>query len=273
MTRLRQEDIDGLGPTLAIYDTELKKMTGRSLREIACRASRVDEEKVINVIPQTSVGVISITAGEGMISGFAEAVRDIINYLGFYAFVPKVTDVAGIVKAIEQGSKVIFMADDERFVACNLSTGLIVDNAEATGRGYGAALEGLVGGLEGHSVLVIGAGLVGTGAVEILKEMGAQIGVYDRKVLRAEWMARKVEGTVERNLETALQRHSILFDASPASEIIEARHISPTTMIAAPGIPLGLTAEARLRIKGRLIHDPLQIGVAAMMISSVAMTD
>ena len=50
---------------------------------------------------------------------------------------------------------------------------------------------------------------------------------------------------------------------------IEAKHIQPTTAIAAPGVPLGLSPEAQTRIESRLIHDPLQIGVATMMAFAV----
>jgi pyrrolysine biosynthesis protein PylD len=99
--------------------------------------------------------------------------------------------------------------------------------------------------------------------------MGAHIGVLDRKRQRAQRLAREVEGVVEEDLEAALDKYTILVDASPASGIIEARHVKPATIVAAPGIPLGLTSEAQSRIAGRLIHDPLQIGVATMMISAV----
>jgi pyrrolysine biosynthesis protein PylD len=70
---------------------------------------------------------------------------------------------------------------------------------------------------------------------------------------------------VERDLEEALRRHSIFFDASPAADIIRSEHIQPQTLIAAPGIPLGCTTEAYGLVKDRLIHDPLQIGVATML--------
>lgn len=269
MTRLKPSDLEGLGESLESYDKKLLTKTGRTLRQIACQAAGIDEEQILSLIRDTRVGVVSMTAGEGIISGFSEAVRDIIRHLGFRVFVPDSADVAGLAAAIEEGADVVFMADDARFVAMNLSTRRVVDNAEATGRGYGAALEGLAKGVCGHRVLVIGAGQVGTGAARVLREMGAQIGVFDRETPRAEQLAREVEGVVERDLERALQRYTVFVDACPASGIIDARHIKPTTIVAAPGIPLGLTAEARSAIRDRLIHDPLQIGVATMMIAAL----
>lgn len=269
MTRLKPKDLAGLDRSLELYDRELLARTGRTLRQVACRAAGIVEDQIPGAIRTTNVGVISMTAGEGIISGFAQAVRDIIGHLGFRAFVPELADVAGLAGAIEEGADVVFMADDALFVAINLSTRRTVDNAEATGRGYGAALEGLADGMRGRRVLVIGAGGVGTGAATILKEMGAQIGVFDRETRQAEHLAREVGAVVEDDLEQALHRYTILVDACPASGIIEARHIKPTTIVAAPGIPLGLTAEARSRIGDRLVHDPLQIGVATMMIATL----
>ena len=269
MTRLKSSDLAGLGQGLELYEKELQVKTGRTLRQIACRAAGIGEERILKGIRNTTVGVVSMTVGQGILRGFAEAVRDIIGYLGCKAFIPKPVDVAGLAAAIEQGADVVFMADDSRFIAVNLSTRRIVDNAEATGRGYGAALEGLAGGMRDCPVFVIGAGHVGTSAAKILREMGAHIGVLDRKRPRAQRLAREIEGVVEEDIEAALDTYAILVDASPASGIIKARHVKPATIVAAPGIPLGLTSEAQSRIGGRFIHDPLQIGVATMMISAV----
>lgn len=267
MTRLKPSDLAGLGQGLKLYERKLQAKTGRTLRQIACRAAGTSEEQILRTIRDTKAGVVSMTIGEGILHGFAEAVRDIIKHLGYEAFVPEPVDMAGLAAAIDMGADVVFMADDARFIAVNLSTRHIVDNAEATGRGYGAAVEKLADGISDRAVLVIGAGQVGTSAARILRQMGAQIGVFDRKKPRAERLAREVEGCFEGDLERALDMYTILVDASPASGIIEARHIKPTTIVAAPGIPLGLTPEAQSLIGGRLIHDPLQIGVATMMIS------
>jgi pyrrolysine biosynthesis protein PylD len=269
VTRLKPGDVAGLDRGLELYDEELRAKTGRTLRQIACRAEGIEEERILGAIQNTTVGVISMTAGEGVISGFAQAVRSIIGHLGFKAVVPDRVDVAGLAVAVEAGADILFMADDLRFVALNLATRRIVDNSEATGRGYGAALEGLAQGLRGRRVFLIGAGQVGTGAARILREMGAQIGVFDRKTERAEGLARQVGGVVEGDLERAIHEYTILVDACPAGEFIKASHIKPTTFVAAPGIPLGLTTEARSRVGHRLIHDPLQIGVATMMISAL----
>jgi hypothetical protein len=46
--------------------------------------------------------------------------------------------------------------------------------------------------------------------------------------------------------------------------------ITARTYIAAPGVPLGLTAAAAVKAAPRLLHDRLQIGVAAMAVASLA---
>jgi pyrrolysine biosynthesis protein PylD len=63
--------------------------------------------------------------------------------------------------------------------------------------------------------------------------------------------------------------YSLFYDASPAQGIILPEHIKPHTIVAACGIPLGLSDEARSFIGDRLIHDPLQLGTAAMLAMAV----
>jgi pyrrolysine biosynthesis protein PylD len=270
VTRLHESDLSGLAQGLSTYDQALQEKTRLTLRQIACRAVGVDEEEIVRMIQDPIVGVIPVTVGEGTIPGFVESVRGILSYLGFRAFVPMQADVAGFAEAVEGGADVVFMADDMRFVAVNLRLRRVVDNGEATGRGYGVALEGLARGVKEYPVLVIGAGRVGSAAAGILRQMGARIAAFDRETHRAEKLAGEVEGTVEMDLEQALGVYRIFVDASPAVNIIDGRHITVSTVVAAPGVPLGLTDEARVRIGNRLIHDPLQIGVATMMIAAVA---
>ena len=57
-------------------------------------------------------------------------------------------------------------------------------------------------------------------------------------------------------------------EATDAAGIINAVDISPQTFIAAPGVPLGLSRDAQYKCSDRLIHDPLQIGVATMVLNA-----
>jgi pyrrolysine biosynthesis protein PylD len=67
------------------------------------------------------------------------------------------------------------------------------------------------------------------------------------------------------DLELGLLRFKIIVDASPASSIIYQRHITSDSFIVAPGVPHGLDEGAFTFVSNRLLCDPLQLGVAAMV--------
>lgn len=269
MTRLKQEDVVEIAPTLELYDVDLVIKTGCSLREIAAHAVGMGGSVV--EAQNTKVAVIPMTCGQGIIDGFVESVASIIRYLGFNAVITKSRDAGGVAEAVEIGSDILFMADDDRFVAINLRTGKVSDNGDATGRGYVAGLVHICGGLEGKKVLVIGAGPVGTSAALALTRCGAEVSIYDINLsasqrLSGELIKQGYVLTIETDLDGALGRHNILVDACPAEKFIAMRHISERTIIAAPGIPLGVQAAGVAQLSNRLLHDPLQIGVATMML-------
>jgi len=266
MTRLTGEDIRDTGTTLKQYDESLIRKTGRPLKQIAIQAAGISEKAFEDALVLNVAAVIPITCGQGMIEGFAESVRAILHHLGVRTVRPRGADIAGIAEAVEKGATVVFCSDDDKFVAINLPLLRVVDNTEATVKGYVAALELMAGGLSNREVLVIGgAGQLGWKAVDLLETKGAEVATFDLNQSKLEELTKGRKTGVERDLEEALRRHSISFDASPASNIIQPEHIQPETLIAAPGIPLGCTTEAYGLVKDRLIHDPLQIGVATML--------
>jgi 3-methylornithyl-N6-L-lysine dehydrogenase len=269
MTRLTSEDIQFMKADLARYDIDLLRKTGLSLRQIACRAAGMEEAEARRSLAAGLVGVVPITSGEGIIDGFCEAVADIARHLGTRSFVTGSTDVAGLAEAVRKGADVVFLADDHRFIALNLSSRIVADNAEATARGYVAALDSLAGGVSRRSVLVLGAGEVGRQAIAALLGLGARAAVYDPDPKKIRALGVESGLTVEKDLEEALQKHGLIVDASPEAGIIKERHIKPDTAIAAPGLPLGLCPGALVSVGDRLIHDPLQIGVAAMLVLAI----
>lgn len=265
MTRLKSSDVADIGSRLEAYDAELKGKAGMTLLQISALAAGIGEEELKKAIASTTAAVVPVTAGEGIIEGFSDAVCSIIRHLGCRAFVTEGTDVTGIAEAIRSGARALFMADDLSFVAINLKSCTAADNAEATGRGYAAALCGMAGGLRGKPVLVLGAGRVGRGAVAFLKEAGAIPHVYDSSRERAEGLAEEAGAVAEHDLKSALKAHRLIIEATPQAAFIQADDLHPEALIAAPGIPLGLTPEARAAFEKRLVHDPLQIGVATML--------
>ena len=270
MARLKKEDIVDIRERLSRYDAELVRKTGLSLKEIASRSIVGGEKKTLDTIASRRVAVIPVTVGQGVIGGFVEAVAGILAYLGADVFRTEDSDVAGLAEGVERGADIVFLADDNQFIALNLSARKVVYNVKATAKGYVAALEAMAGGLDKRSVLVIGgAGRVGWNAVLSLKEKGAKVGAFDLDRDRMGLLAREHhEIALEANLEEALSRYTVFFDASPSADNIRARHVKPETLIAAPASPLMLDGEAYAMVKERLIHDSLEIGVAAMLFNA-----
>ena len=271
MTRLSENTLQGLGKKLPDYDLELIQKTGSSLATIAFLAAGLEEKNLKKNVFSMPIAVVPVTAGKGLIPGFSQAVKSIIRYLGFPAFVTQAYDVAGLAESFKKGSKILFLADDDLFVAINTETGNVVNNSEATARGYVAALALLLKGISGREVLVIGAGRVGRYACIALKELGAAVCVFDIDPDKTSSLASELGISVERDILLALKKHSILFDASPAGDIISEDLVRPDTAVAACGLPMGLTRGARIQIQGRLIHDPLQIGTATMLTMALNM--
>jgi len=273
MTRLKSHDIAGISAGLEKLDAELRGKTGRSLFGIACHAAGIAEKTARDLIASARVGVIPITCGQGLIEGFTGTVRDIAAHIGFDAFVTKHTDVAGIAEAFERKADILMMADDNRFIALNIRRHRVIDNALATGAGFAAGLDLMVGGLKDKRVLIIGCGSVGRNAAIACVKFGAEVSVYDINqqcsAEVAEQLSELSDVNVEYSLQSALSRHQLLIDATNSANVVGEKEITPDTFIAAPGVPLGLTEAAYAKVKDRLLHDPLQTGVATMCVMAL----
>jgi pyrrolysine biosynthesis protein PylD len=298
MTRLTGADIRVIDAQfLACYDRGLREATGLTLFGLACRAAGLKEAEARRLTDGAMAAVVPMDCGQGLIPGFAESVQAILTHLGCRARITGHGEVAGLAEAVEGGCDLVFTADDYRFVTLDLRRRRVVDNAAATAHGFVAALEciaegpeegaeGLrqeaegprqgVGGLAGREVLVIGCGEVGAAACRRLLELGARVCLYDIKADRARALvaaAREVgaagQVSVEPELAGALRRHGLVFEASPAAGIMPAEALRPDSVVAAPGVPLGLTPEAATALGPRLIHDPLQTGVATMLMEAL----
>lgn len=273
MTRLLQSDVESIADDLTRYDQVLVERTGLTLRQIACSAAGITEEQLAEAARSLSVAVVPVTAGQGTIPCFVQAVQGIVRHLGFQAEITADTDIVGLAEGVSRGGKILFLADDYRFVALNICSGVLADNNEATARGFAAALSALAGGLEGKEVLVLGAGPVGSAAINFLKKIGARVSVFDIDEARASALRKDPDLNVEPELSLALQRHRYLFDATPQGDFLDLGDLHPEAALALPGMPLGLTARARTHYQGRVVHDPLQIGAATMLAMAVSAPD
>jgi len=275
MTRLQSTDISEIGIRLDAYDQELLAKTGHTLRGLACYAVGLNEEDIVDRLPDVLIGVVPIRWGKGVIDGFSETTSDILKHLGFHSFVTANSNVSGLADALENRADIIFMSDDDHFVALNVECRQVVDNAAATGKGFAAGLNLMSGGLHGQSTLVIGCGAVGFEAAMSLANYGAQISVYDIELSRSRQLActldrkQKIKIRIESDLCQALSKHRFLVEATNSADIIRAEDLSPATYIAAPGMPPGLSREAAQISSARLLHDPLQTGVATMGLAAL----
>ena len=270
MTRLQTNDILNITAQLESYDDELIAKTGHSLRQIACHAVELAEPEGLRIISRIRVGVVPIQWGQGKIGGFCEATEGILRFIGFDTFLTTQADLPGLTEACENQADVIFLSDDNDFIALNLITRSHIHNAEATGKGFAAGLDLMTGGVANQKVLVLGCGAVGRSATAALINYGAQVSIYDLNQRYCRQLADSIIGSdsdrilIEQEMAPALSGHYLIVDATNAAAIIHSRNITPQTCIAAPGVPLGLSSGALSRISDRLLHDPLQTGVATM---------
>ena len=263
MTRLTEEVLKGLDKQIRNYDKHLIKICGASLAEIASLAAGISITNLNEAIKRHTVGVIPITSGKGIIDNFSQSVKSFIDYLGVYAFITNSHDVSGIAEAIEKKASLVFMADDNRFIAVNLNTKKVVDNGEATGRGFAAALNLLAGDLKNREVLAVGVGKVGIHCISYLLAQGAKVSVFDIDKNKLSSLPSNV--FIEQNLSEAIPKYRYIIDASPGKGFMTLANLHPETKISAPGMPLGLTDDAFAAFKNSIIHAPLQIGVATML--------
>ena len=270
MTRLRTEDIRHILWELKAYDQQLLNKTGKTLKGIACHAADLREDEFEEIVKSFKVCVVPLTCGQGVIAGFCDTVSGIVGHLGFHSFVAGNYDVAGIAEALEKKVEMVMLADDNRFVAINVPAKRVCDNSEMTARGFVAGLDLMAGGLKGKHFLVIGCGAVGRCAARILVAMGVAVSVCDINpqlalTLQEEIMDElKAVVQIDNQWRSTSGKYRYIIDATSSAGVIDAAVIAPDTYVAVPGVPCGLSSEARKKLSNRYLHDPLQIGVATM---------
>ncbi len=271
MTRLKTRDVCHISSRLEEYDQQLLAGSGRTLLGIACHACGVDEIKIKHQMNAFTIQVVPITMGRGIISGFTQAVLAILTFLGFDARITENPDISGIAGSFESDSDAIMMADDHRFVGINLKNGFVTDNSEATGKVFAAALDLMARGIRNRRVLVLGCGPVGEAAANALLSFGARVTLHDIHISTALALKERIFSgqniAVESDVDVALSHHEYVLEATPSANTIPDGRISSDMIVAAPGVPLGISKNGCHILGDRLIHDKLELGVAAMAIS------
>lgn len=263
MTRLTTAMIEEVPHTLDGRDGDLLKKLGLDLKDLALESLRVCEEDLD--LGALRVAAVPVSSGIGVIPTFCLSVCAITRHLGMDSFVTSKADVAGMAEAIAEGVDIVFMADDEEFVALNIQAGTFSDNTRSTALGYCTALEIAAGGLRGKEVLVIGAGRMGQWVIEWLGAAGARVSLTETDRTKATLAREQFGATVVPSLQKGVRNADLIFNASPAQ--IPGSWIKKGAIISSPGVPYGFDREGEEKAR-MIIHDPLQIGVAVMAIWS-----
>lgn len=264
MTRLTTEWIANMKNELPEWGQKLSDMSNMSLLNLASLAGDVSRGRVNSASWRIKVAVVPVTQGEGIIETFCEQVAAIVEFMGFDVFVTEQTDVWGIYEATQKGAGIIFLADDMYFLALNMSKNVVVENSDATARGFVAALEGAAGGIRDKKVLVLGGGRVGKSALAFLKCRGAEGVVYDTDPEVSKALA--ADGWTVIDSAAEIKDYDLIVDCTPEGNWITPEMLHPDVIFASPGVPLSLTPEAEALHKDRIIHDLLQLGVITMLV-------
>jgi pyrrolysine biosynthesis protein PylD len=119
--------------------------------------------------------------------------------------------------------------------------------------------------------LVLGCGSVGAAAARSLLSYGARVALHDKFYPAASSLRKKIQGkqeiTIEKELSKTAGNYRYIIDATPADRIIPDDQITEDIFLAAPGVPLGISDKGINIMNNRLIHDKLELGVAAMAVS------
>ena len=257
MTRLTSDLIEGVPDDKMDLDSVLRRACGTTVKQMAIQAAGLEGDVDLSGF---RAACVPITSGLGVIGGFSESVNAIVG---------RRRTCSCRCEAIRDGADIVMMADDTMFIAYNVREGRQTNNSWGTAMGYSVCLRNAAGGLEGKKVLVIGAGFVGTEAVQILKGMGAEVSVTDIVPEKAEALQARFGVKALRDKDSAISSHSLILNAAPAS--FPGRIMAEGSIVSTPGVPHQFDDEGRRKAKA-IIHDPLEIGTAVMAVNSAAFT-
>ena len=274
MTRLIEAWISDIENDIEKYELDLKEKLGYGLLSIAAYSAEISEELLREKSKHEKVFIIQVTSGLGVIGHFAESVRAIIAGLGFDAYVTNKNDIAGLYEAALRGGDIVFLADDNEFIALNIKTGNAVNNDLATAKGFFGAFCILYDKLNGEmgnqtcdnqllKLVLVGFGTVGSIIAELLEENGFEFDLLEKSFKKKDEAKNKGINLLES--ESDLVNYDIIFDASCEGGFINKEMIKDGAWFIGPGVPISLDNETAETMKDRIVHDYLPIGVATML--------
>lgn len=260
MTRLTEEDIKEIPKNLSDFDKKSVALTGYTIEGLARLACNFETGSYYDPrLIRLRVAVVPTTCGQGIIAGFSETVCAIFNHCGVEAYPSRITDIAGIKHALDDGNDMVFVADDNACILFMADRRAYSENGWATGIGFAAALECMS---NSPTALVLGAGPVGCAAARHLKERGREVVIYDIDEAKMENAACNLDIAKESDPD-CFKRYTAILDATDQGDFIEVSDTDRKTVIAAPGVPLGVKREVAERAS--VYFNPLELGVATML--------
>ncbi len=260
MTRLTPVMIDSVASSLHTRDAYLRSEIGTDLQMLAFEAAGLAPQSAFNL---PMVAVVPMSCGKGIIDGFTDTVSAIAKHMGFHSFVTRGSNASGLAEAYQSGAEIIMTADDEEFIAINVSSNQLTNNTICTALGYVEALRKAEGTLWGKEVAVIGVGRVGTEVVRLLDYYGVRVHIYDKDSRRCEDVSViYTDIVVHDSIQSAVNSCRLVINASPAP--IRAEWLQYCSIVSWPGMPCNLMARND-DDEHTVIHDPLELGVAVMI--------
>lgn len=263
MTRLITDWIADIQLNIKDCERDLKEKTGYDFVTLAAKSTGFSASDINRASSEIKIGVIPITTGLGVIDSFTQSVAAVVKQMGFKSFVTESSDIDGIYEAYKNGADIIYLADDNRFIAMNLHKKKVADNNHATAIGYVTALEGIEGSLTAKEVLLLGYGVVGREILKSLQKKGAVVSAYDKENYKMSLLSKNDVYTIDN--PSNIVNYRLIIDATSEGGWIHKDMLHKDFWMVAPGIPLSLDEEAYADNSSRVIHDYLQIGVAVML--------
>ena len=257
MALLTPEDLEDLLNKLNANNDIIKGATGKDISQIC--------EEVYGTKPgNQKVGIVPITAGNGIIGNFSASLLAITEYFGLEGFITEHPDMTGYYEAVAGGADIILMADDHIFIAHNLSNGKIATNHICTGVIY-SEIASRYKHADSKDVLVIGLGRVGYAGASHLVKKGFNVYACDPNT---DFMNKAIEelGVNAFDIEKP-RKFSMVFEATPNANTISEGMIAERCLVSTPGIPCALPDNLVEKYEIDLVMEPLVIGVAAMLYS------
>ena len=269
MTRLKTEWIDYMLDGMNDYNSSLKAKTGFDLAGLTMDTFGISKEKYDRLTGSLLVAAVPVTQGEGIISSFSESVAAIVSSMGFRTYVSEDTDVEGIYGSILMDADVVYMADDTRYLAFSRDNGSFGENNYATALGFIMVMRAMMkkAGLDisKEKILVIGNGLVGEEAVQILLNHGIDFDMYDKDPKAVEAFRDLDTGKYILSSPEEIKDYRFILDFTNEGGWLKDEMLGTDVIYASPGVPLSLDEKAAERLQNTAVYDNLEIGTAMML--------